>query len=1132
MPQSIPVKITTLLLLFLAVASTQLTGASKRILYLSSYHSEFTSASSHLKAISRLHEQTGREIDLIYMDTKRHPVAERFPITLQQIQEKIHQHGSYDVIVSSDDNALKFLLLHKDGLLGSSPVIFFGINDRNLGETAAQRADFCGILEQEALNENAELALQLFPSLGTLHVITDPTPSGQAQLESLLKNLSPEIEERLEVDDLSNYTFSEYKERLRAYPHNDVLLLLSAYKDKTGAQRSFLDLALWFKNHTRLPIIYPYSHGIGLGFLGGKVVSHQQMAQLAVNIANDYLNGKPLPEDHLIENYGSNYIFDYREMQCQQLSVTALPPGAIVLDQPQSLYGKHRVYFITAFIIALLLAGFGIIIGIIHLKQRKLLMHLKESEGQTAGLFKNSATPILLIGPKTGKILDANPAAIDYYGYSQSELTEINLSDIDNGAFDAIGNVLERVTAGERKSYQFTHRLSNGEARTVDVLFISIQSHEEPVLFSIIQDTTERRHMQESLAAEQIRLANILTGTHVGTWEWNVATGELRLNQYWAEMAGYQLKDLAPIRLQTWINLCHPEDLKIAQERIQDHFEGRTDYYSCELRMRHKNGTWVWITDRGKLATRKQDGSPEWMYGTHQDITEIKKSEEVLRRNLGFITSLFDSIPDMIFYKDLDGKYLGCNAKFAKIVGSTPEAIRGKTDYELFEPKLANYFRENDKQMLAQGSPRQNKEWIRDEGGNKILLSMLKAPYQTADGDILGLLGVGRDITQHYHDEQQLRLQALVLEQIQDCVTVMNLNGIITYVNDAETQTLGFDRSQLIGSDVLDYGTTCNACRPGQDFLALTLQNESWQGELTKCTADGTQKQFISKMRLVRNENGEVVAISRVSTDITERKKYESKLIEAKEAAEAASRAKNTFLATMSHELRTPLNPIIGLTDLLLESKELANKQRQWLQIIKARSNHLLQLIEDILDISRIESGRLTIATKACSIPDLLDEIGNTLGQPCSQKGLSLNFQIAPQLSTPCKIDPARTQQILLNLVNNAIKFSESGEIKVIADIEMYQASKHLPRANLHLIVRDQGPGIPVEEQSRIFQEFQQIDSSSSREHEGVGLGLAICKRLVELMSGKIWINSDYQQGAEFHVKIPVTLEYENKQDV
>ncbi|MDQ8195544.1 hypothetical protein QEH59_14015 [Coraliomargarita sp. SDUM461004] len=174
MPQSIPVKITSLLLLFFAIATTCAAEPTTRILYLSSYHSEFTSAPSHFQAVTQLLNQAKRELDVIYMDTKRHPVAERFPITYECIRDKVESHGNYDLILSSDDNALKFLLEYKDTLLGTVPVIFFGINDYQLAHTAARRAEFSGILEQNSLHENAALAFDLFPSLATLHVITDP----------------------------------------------------------------------------------------------------------------------------------------------------------------------------------------------------------------------------------------------------------------------------------------------------------------------------------------------------------------------------------------------------------------------------------------------------------------------------------------------------------------------------------------------------------------------------------------------------------------------------------------------------------------------------------------------------------------------------------------------------------------------------------------------------------------------------------------------------------------------------------------------------------------------------------------------------------------------------------------------
>jgi PAS domain S-box-containing protein len=851
-------------------------AAETRILFLSSYHSEFPTSAQHLKAITELLKEDQRQLEVVYIDTKRSPVAVGFPNAYEHIKTNIQQNGTYDLILSSDDHALEFLLLYKEELVGEAPVIFWGVNSLELAQRAIKRHEYVGLIEQASLNENVELAFRLFPDLETLHVIVDASASGQADLKTLQLNVSPEFVDRIVIEDLSNSNFPEVADHIQSYSENDVILFLSAYLDGSGTHFDFLESVLWLKQHTQLPVLHPYEHGIGQGFLGGKVISHYQMAQRAVQFADDYLTGKGLPENRLIaEDFNMDY-FDYREVLRYAIPLSQLPGDSIVLGKPLTFYAKYKVYCIAAFIVAVLMAAFGLIALLMYLRQRRLLCELRESEGQTASLFKNSYTPILLIKPTDGRILDANPAALDYYGYTKKAITQLNIAEIDEGIFASIDHPLEGGSHSDLKRYQSKHKLRNGEQRQVEILFTRIQRNQEVVLFSIVQDTTEQRHAEETLAAEQMRLLNILSGTNVGTWEWHVPSGKICLNERWSQMLGYQLDELNPLTIEVWKELCHPDDLPIVINQLEGHLSGTIEYYKCEFRMRHKNGSWIWILDRGQVGTWLESGEPEWMYGTQFDITELKESEAAL--------------------------------------------------------------------------------------------------------------------------------------------------------------------------------------------------------------------------------------------------------IEAKETAEAASQAKNVFLATMSHELRTPLNPIIGFTELLLEAQNMTDEQREWLQITKSRSIDLLRLIEDILDIARIEAGRLAVEAKLTLVKDIVDDIFNFFERSIHEKKLTLNCKIAPELHSHCLIDPTRTRQILLNLVGNAIKFSSEGEIQVIARLDEDDTQRYL-----HLIVQDQGLGIPHDQHELVFQEFQQIDSSDTREYEGSGLGLAICKRLTELMNGRIWIDEDYVEGAQFHVRFPAPLSQQSK---
>jgi len=258
---------------------------------------------------------------------------------------------------------------------------------------------------------------------------------------------------------------------------------------------------------------------------------------------------------------------------------------------------------------------------------------LRNSEKQYRDMFYKNTAIKLIVDPSSGLILNANHAAEKFYGYSISELEKMHINKINTLQPEQLGAEMALALNERRKYFNFRHRLASGEVRDVEVYSGPLEFAGSTRLYSIVHDVTDRNLALESLRDMNWRLESIVEGTHVGTWEWNVQTGEAVFNEVWAQIIGYTLDELAPISIKTWQFHAHPEDLKHSNILLQKHFAGELPYFDFDCRMKHKNGQWIWIHDRGRVVTRTEEGKPLMMFGTHTDITERKQTEEALRNN-------------------------------------------------------------------------------------------------------------------------------------------------------------------------------------------------------------------------------------------------------------------------------------------------------------------------------------------------------------------------------------------------------------------------------------------------------------------------------------------------------------------
>jgi len=339
-------------------------------------------------------------------------------------------------------------------------------------------------------------------------------------------------------------------------------------------------------------------------------------------------------------------------------------------------------------------------------------------------------------------------------------------------------------------------------------------------------------------------------------------------------------------------------------------------------------------------------------------------------------------------------------------------------------------------------------------------------------------------------------------------------NGKVLAVNQAYQKMLGCTSEETQLAEIFDQVThPDDRAKSRQAFERLRAgQQDQVQMENRYVRRDNSEVIVDIDLSVLRNSQGKSKFVLGLATDVTQRRRAEVELQRAKEAAEAASDAKSTFLATMSHEIRTPMNGILGMTELVLDT-DLTVEQRENLGLVRLSAESLLSIINDILDFSKIEAGKFELESIPFDLRESLGETMKTLSFRTHQKGLELIYEVQPDVPEALLGDPGRLRQILINLIGNSIKFTEHGEIFV----NVTEGSQAPATTFLHFAVKDTGVGIPADKQAKIFEAFSQADGSMARKYGGTGLGLTICARLVEMMGGRIWVESQPGKGSIFH---------------
>jgi len=538
------------------------------------------------------------------------------------------------------------------------------------------------------------------------------------------------------------------------------------------------------------------------------------------------------------------------------------------------------------------------------------------------------------------------------------------------------------------------------------------------------------------------------------------------------------------------------------------------DVWEGQLCNRKKNGDVYWES-ASISPVRNAAGEIAHFVAVKEDVTDKRRLDEALKHQYAFLQTMIDAIPSPVFVKDSGGIYIGCNASFEKFLGAGKDDIVGRSVYELSPRPLAETYDKMDRELFARGGVQTYEAKVADRQTGALRDVLFnKATFSNIDGTTGGLVGVILDITERKQMEETVRESELKARTILEAV----FTGIL--VIDPETHTIvdvnGF-AERMIGrprEEIVGTVCHCNVCPAESGKCPITdLDQKIDQSEQRLLTATGIQIPIIKTVVPVNLDGRPHLLESFV--DITKLKEMEDRLKEAKQAADAANQAKSAFLASMSHEIRTPMNAILGFSQLMQRDSGLSPDQRQHLDIINRSGEHLLALINDVLEMSKIEAGRATMNPSTFDLHAQLEDIGRMFRLRASGKNLQFSTEYVNEVPRFVVTDEGKLRQVLINLLGNAVKFTAQGGIAMRVGVQ----GKDPLNLSLQVEVEDTGPGIPEEEISRLFQPFQQTETGA-RAGGGTGLGLAISREFVELMGGGIGVVSRVGKGSIFSFHI------------
>jgi len=734
-------------------------------------------------------------------------------------------------------------------------------------------------------------------------------------------------------------------------------------------------------------------------------------------------------------------------------------------------------------------------------------------------MFVESKAVMLLIDSDNGAIIQASEGACQFYGYTSSELTTMSISDI-NVLNEA--EINKELKYANKNYFRYQHKLASGEIREVEVYTNPILVEDKTLLFSIIHDITEQNKIERDLHTQ----ARILNQIHESVVSTDLNGNIISWNKGAERQFGYSKEEVIgkPISI-----VYPPESHEFLKSNVIAPLQSKGNH-EVEVTARRKSGEDFFAYLSLSMLYDEQ-GNPSGMFGYTIDISERKLTEETLQKNEAFLRTLIEILPDLVWVKDPEGVYLTCNHRFESFFGAKESEIVGKTDFDFVDKALANFSREKDKIAMANGGLNINEETVTfADDGHTEQLETIKTPMLDANGKIIGILGIARNITEHKELEAALQegfdiYQAAINTSILG-FWVIDLKGQFLETNDGYLRQSGYSREEFLKMSIPDLEASMTP-EQVQDKIKQVMETGLGRFRTRHRRKDGSTWPVgvVTSFSEIRGGRffvflEDLTEQDKIDENLSHYRNHLEELVEVRTAdlenasieAEKANNAKSEFLSSMSHELRTPLNAIIGFSQLMEFTDDLSDENKENVKEILDAGYHLLKLVNEVLDLAKIESGTISLSIEPTELSLVVEECLALLKTLAEKRNIGITT--SGLSGAIVQADRTRLKQALLNLISNAIKYNnENGSVHISAQI--------IDGQQWQIIIADTGQGIAPQSLNELFQPFKRLAAESSA-IEGTGIGLTLTQKIIEMMGGRINVESKLGVGSTFSIYMPV----------